>query len=45
MKTHILCNMKDKELQKKLWRNDNTINTCDEVLGVIRDSEASTQQQ
>ena len=39
----ILCNMKDKELQKELWRKADTIKTLDEVLGAIRASEAATE--
>ena len=42
--TQILCNMKDKELQKELWRKEESVKTLDEVLGAIRASEAAENQ-
>lgn len=37
--------MKDKELQKDLWRKDESIKILDDILGAIRASEANTEQQ
>ena len=43
--TQILCKMKDKELQKELWRKSEEYNTLDKVLGAIRASEAAAENQ
>ena len=37
--------MKDKDLQKELWRKGESIKTLDEVLGVIRASETVIENQ
>ena len=39
----ILCNVKDKELQKELWTKEETVKTLNEVLGAIRASEAAAE--
>ena len=43
--TQILCTMWDKELQKELWRKEESFKTLDQVLGAIRASEAATENQ
>ena len=45
IKTQILCKMKDKELQRELWREDKAINSLEDVLRIIRAGEAMYQQQ
>ena len=43
--TQLLCNMRDKDLQKELWRKEEAFNTLEKVLGAIRASEAATKNQ
>ena len=37
--------MKDKELQRELWREDKAVNSLEDVLRIIRAGEATYQQQ
>ena len=43
--THVLCNMRDKDLQKELWRKEESLDTLRKVLGAIRTSKAAIEDQ
>ena len=43
--TQILCKMKDKDLQKELWRKDSINNNLHKVLGAIPVSEVASESQ
>ena len=45
IRTEILCNMKDKEIQRELWREDKAVNSLEDVLKIIRAGKATLQQQ
>ena len=45
IKTQILCNMKNKDLLKELWRRNKDYNTLEEIVDAIRASEAAEDHQ
>ena len=45
IKIQILCNMKNKDLQKELWRKHKDYNTLEEIVDAIRASEAAEDHQ
>ena len=44
IRTEILCNMKDKEIQRELWREDKAVNSLENVLRILWAGEATHQQ-
>ena len=45
IRTQILCKMKNKEIQRELWREDKAVSSLEDVLRIIRAGKATHQQQ